>query len=79
MEKIITCPNCNDIVIISELNCCIFRHAIYIKTNEQIDPHSSKEICDELFETGQIYGCGKPFQIVILENGTWIIQKCDYI
>ena len=31
MEKIITCPNCNDILIISELNCCIFRHGIYKK------------------------------------------------
>ena len=79
MEKIITCPNCNDIIIISELNCCIFRHGIYKKTNEQIDPHLSKEICDELFETNQIYGCGKPFQIIIQDDGTLIIQKCDYI
>jgi len=79
MEKIITCPHCNDMIIISELNCCIFRHGVNIKTNEQIDPHSSKDICDSLFETGQIYGCGKPFQIIILENGSWIIQKCDYI
>ena len=42
MEKIINCPNCNDILIISELNCCIFRHGIYKKINEQIDPHLSK-------------------------------------
>ena len=79
MEKIITCPNCNDIIIISELNCCIFRHGIYIKSNEQINPHSSKEICDILFDTKQIYGCGKPFQIIIQDSENWIIQKCDYI
>ena len=79
MERIITCPNYNDIIIISELNCCIFRHGIYIKSNEQINPHLSKEICDILFDTKHIHGCGKPFQIVIQDDGTWIIQKCDYI
>ena len=79
MEKIITCPNCHEFIIIKELNCCIFRHAIYIETGEQIEPHSPKEICDTLLETGKIYGCGKPFKIVVLQDGTWEIQKCDYI
>ena len=79
MEKIITCPSCNDILIISELNCSIFRHRIYKKSNEQIDPHLSKEKCDILIETNQIYGCAKPFQIIIQDDGTWIVQKCDYI
>jgi hypothetical protein len=32
-------------------------------------------MCDKLIETNQIYGCGKPFQIVILDDGTWIVQK----
>ena len=44
MEKIITCPNCNDYIIISELNCCIFRCGIYKKTNEQIDPHLPRSL-----------------------------------
>jgi hypothetical protein len=79
MEKIITCPKCNDILIISELNCYIFRHGIYKKTNEQIDPHLSKEKCDILIETNQIYGCGKPFKIIIQDDNTLIIEKCDYI
>ena len=79
MEKIITCPNCNDILIISELNCSIFRHGIYKKSNQQIDQHLSKEKCDILIETNQIYGCEKPFQIIIQDDETWIIKKCDYI
>jgi hypothetical protein len=79
MEKIITCPNCDDILIISELNCCIFRHGIYKKTNQQIDPHLSEEKCNILIETNQIYGCGKPFEIIVRDDGTWIVQKCDYI
>ena len=75
MEKIINCPNCNDILIISELNCCTFRHGIYKKSNKQINPHLSKVICDILFETNQIYGCGKPFRIIIKDDENWIIQR----
>jgi hypothetical protein len=78
-EKIITCPNCNDILIISEINCSIFRHGIYKKTNEQIDPHLSEKKCNILIKNDLIYGCGKPFQIIIQDNGDWIVQKCDYI
>ena len=36
-------------------------------------------MCNILIETNQIYGCGKPFQIIVKDNGDWIIQKCDYI
>jgi len=79
MDKIVICPNCDELVMIQELNCCIFRHAILIETEEQIDPHSSKEVCEELVKSGKIYGCGKPFKIVVLEDGQWEIQKCDFI
>ena len=79
MEKIITCPNCDTYLSITELNCCIFRHGIYKILNQQVDPHLSKEMCDIFIETNQIYGCGKPFQIIIKDDGNWIIQKCDYI
>jgi len=79
MNKIITCPYCDEFILIHELNCCIFRHGYFIETGEQIDPHSSKETCEELLQSGKIYGCGKPFKIVVLEDGTWEIQKCDYI
>jgi hypothetical protein len=79
MEKIITCPNCDIYLCITELNCGIYRCGIYRETNEQIDPHLSKEMCDKLIETNQIYGCSKPFQIIVQDDGTWIVQKCDYI
>jgi len=78
-EKIITCPHCNFYLSITELNCGIFRHGIYKKTNEQINPHLSKELCDKLIETNQIFGCSKPFQIIVKDDGTWIFQKCEYI
>jgi len=78
-EKIITCPNCNSYLSITELNCGIFRCGIYKKTNQQIDPHLSEENCNILIKNDLIYGCGKPFQIIIQDDGTWIVQKCDYI
>jgi hypothetical protein len=78
-EKIITCPHCDDILIISELNCCIFRHGIYKNSNQQIDPHLSEKKCNILIKNDLIYGCGKPFQIIVQDDETWIVKKCDYI
>jgi len=75
---IITCPNCNEYVIIEKINCGIFRHATLKENGNQIDPHSSKEICVGLSNNNLIYGCGKPFQIVN-NNGKLEIFCCDYI
>ena len=79
MEKIINCPNCDTYLCITELNCCIFRCGIYKKTNEQINPHLSEEKCNILIKNDLIYGCGKPFQIIVQDDENWIVQKCDYI
>jgi hypothetical protein len=46
MEFIITCPHCSDYIIITEINCDIFRHGVFINTGKQIDPHANKKICD---------------------------------
>ena len=75
---IIQCPHCEDFILIEELNCCIFRHGVLIKTGLQIDPHAPKELCDFYINTNQIYGCGKPYQIM-LEDNKYIAIKCDYI
>jgi len=75
---IIVCPNCDEFVLIEKLNCCIFRHGVYIKTGKQIDPHASKELCDYYKNSNKIYGCGKPYQI-IMENNQYKAVKCDYI
>jgi hypothetical protein len=71
---IVQCPHCNDYVYIEQLNCRIFRHACY-KNGEPIPPHSTKEECDRLVASGQVFGCAKPFQI--LDDGT--VKICDYI
>lgn len=81
MEYILViCPHCELLIQIlyKEINCKIFRHAIYKSTFKQIDPHLSKEDCDALIRENKIIGCGKPFEIKQIEND-WNAYKCDYI
>jgi hypothetical protein len=77
-DIIVVCPHCNENVLIEKLNCKIFRHGILKTTNIQMDPHSSKELCENLIENNLIYGCGKPFKI-IQKNNDFIAIVCDYI
>lgn len=72
---IIHCPHCDQMIEILEINCRIFRCGVYMKTNEQVNPHESKEICDLIKKCELIYGCGKPF-LINLDNK---VEKCDYI
>ena len=83
-DIIITCPHCEEVVIIEKLNCCIFRHGIIKKTGQQMNPHASKEECNQLVQENQIYGCGKPFKIIIkikinTNEVEYITEICDYI
>ena len=49
---IISCPHCNDSVLIynNELNCRIFRHAVYKQTGEQVNPHLDQQSCENLLK-----------------------------
>jgi hypothetical protein len=76
-DLLVKCPHCNDYILISKINCGIFRHGI-LKNGEQIDPHSPKNICDIYVKKNLIYGCGKPFKI-INNNEKLEIEICDYI
>ena len=75
---IITCPHCLDLVEIDQINCGIFRHGVFKDNNQQINPHLSKIDCDYLFNSNLIYGCGKPFKIVIIGDSI-NVSECDYI
>ena len=70
------CPHCGSMIQVekNQIRCTIFRHGYYKETNQQIPPHGSKQLCDQLFSQGKIYGCGKPFRF----DGKKV-QKCDYI
>ena len=79
---IFNCPHCNQLIQVlkNQINCKIFRHGYYKNTLEQIPPHSSKEVCDDLFNKGLIYGCGKPFIVQYGDSGMLEnVSICDYI
>lgn len=77
---IVQCPHCKEFIFIDikELNCHIFRHGVYKDSMKQIDPHLDKKKCDYLFDNNLIYGCGKPFKIII-QNNDYFAEECDYI
>ena len=80
---IVTCPHCHEYIIIEQLNCGIFRHGVVKTTGKPIHPHASKQACNQYLKKGLIYGCGKPFQIVMNSRdnslNTMEITVCDYI
>ena len=76
---IVTCPHCNDQILIEQLNCKIFSHGILKSNNTQINPHASKKDCDDYVNNCLIYGCGKPFEIIENENNELTAVICKYI
>lgn len=74
----VDCPHCGFIVKIIKKNCGIFRHGMYKKNNKQIDPHAPKKLCDKLIRKNLIYGCGKPFRLVIIDD-KYQAEICEYI
>ena len=79
-DHIFKCKHCNEEFIINErdFNCMILRHGSYKINYMNINPHLPKNECDSLFETGAIYGCGKPLKIIYQDN-KYDIVICDYI
>jgi hypothetical protein len=80
MILVLACPHCQESFTVAEedIRCAIFRHASYKHNLEPIPPHSSKDECDRLLEQNQIYGCAKPFRIILTEQG-YKTEICDYI
>ena len=81
-EVCVTCPHCEGhiFILISEINCNVFRHGIYKHNLQQIDQHSPKYICDKLVNDELILGCGKPFSLVFNKvDDTYKTIICDYI
>lgn len=76
----VVCPSCQNIVLIykNELNCRIFRHAVYKNNMQPIPPHASKVECDRLVASGQVYGCARPFRVEGNENNISAVS-CEYI
>jgi|CXWK01.1.fsa_nt_gi hypothetical protein len=64
MVVTINCPKCDGTIIITKMNCKIFRHAIHKDTGKQIGPHSKNKYIQKLVDKDKIYGCGCQFRIV---------------
>jgi hypothetical protein len=73
------CPHCGNLVFVylQELNCKIFRHGVYKSTYLQMNPHETRENCEDLVAREEIIGCGKPFEIQFA-NGEYSLQPCEY-
>lgn len=78
---IVFCPSCSDPILIltDEIRCGIFRHGAMKNTGIQMDPHASKEVCDNLAKHKLIYGCGKPFRLNTGDEKNIVAEICDYI
>jgi hypothetical protein len=78
---IFDCPHCQQhiIVEIEQVNCAIFRHGVLKTTGQQMDPHAPKAQCDLLAAEGAIWGCGKPFRLVLQEDGKFSLHICEYL
>lgn len=72
------CPHCDGVVIIhvNEMNCRIFRHAVYKSSGNQVSPHAPKIECDSLRQNDQVHGCCRPFCLNSVTNEA---EVCDYI
>lgn len=72
------CPHqdCKLLIGVKEemINCKIFRHGIFKDTLKQIDPHATKEYCQQIKEKDLIFGCGKPFYFDGKE-----LKICEYV
>lgn len=75
----VTCPHCSDFILIEQINCAIFRHAILKSNGQQINPHETEENCNYLIKNDLIFGCGKPFRIITNDINMYIAIICDYI
>lgn len=75
---ILICPHCREFIIIEKINCGIFRHGVFKKNGNQINPHAPKKLCNLYIRRNMIYGCGKPFRITLQDN-IFTTEICDYI
>jgi hypothetical protein len=81
MDIYVECPHCNHIVTINikEINCGIFRHAVFKKDMKPINPHETEANCYILIRDDLVFGCTKPFKVIKLSDDKYITESCDYI
>ena len=69
-------------IVIEQINCGIFRHAVWKETMEPVHPHATQEQLEEWLRTEKIFGCGKPFRLIHKAGADAIEYTpivCEYI
>jgi hypothetical protein len=81
MDLELQCPHCSEYIIVNQrdLNCHIFRHAVYKNSMLPIDPHAPETTCHALIQSEQVFGCAKPFKVMKSMEGVYSAVICDYI
>lgn len=81
MDIYVECPHCNHMTTINikEINCGIFRHAVFKNNMKPINPHESEANCNRLVRDNIVFGCAKPFKIIKLSDDKYITEPCGYI
>jgi hypothetical protein len=77
MISVLPCPHCQGGIEVIALNCGIFIHARRKDTTE-VDPHASRQECEQLLANNLIDGCGKALRIVKKESGEYELSPLDY-
>ena len=72
------CPHCLLPIEIEDVACGIFRHGTFKSSGRQIYQHLHRQGCEQLVRNDLIYGCGKPFRVVI-RNDEYFTEICGYI
>jgi hypothetical protein len=82
-DLVLMCPHCEGAVLVAktELNCRIFRHAVYKATGQPISPHAPQAMCETLLAQDAVVGCAKPFRVVddSTTPGQYRTEACPYI
>ena len=86
MDHVFICLHCQQPFVIhgNDFNCRILRHGVFKENLQPIPPHATKDECNALVQSGTIYGCAGPLQIVAGGgagggDGAWDVVICDYI
>lgn len=63
-KQVYECPHCGGTILVTSMNCRIFRHAVYKNSGKQVGPHTKNKFIKKLINDDKIIGCGGQFRIV---------------
>lgn len=76
---LIQCPHCDCFIEVEALNCCMFVHGVYVKSDTfiQINQHIHEGELVNLTKIYKTHGCLGAFKIQIWDNDTLLKDGND--